>query len=65
MSIPIVALAGEKEQREVKDSVKKMAEINANCKYEIWDKAGHNIPLFFAKKFNALVCLMLKEVEVD
>ncbi len=59
VSIPIVALAGEKEQREVRDSVKKMAEINENCKCEIWDKAGHNIPSFFAKKFNALIRSML------
>ncbi len=27
-----------------------MAEINPNCRCEIWDKAAHNIPPMFAKK---------------
>lgn len=55
VSIPVIALAGEKEQKEVKDSVKKMSEINPNCRYEIWAKAGHNIPPLFAEKFNGLI----------
>ncbi len=59
ISIPVMALAGEKEQKEVQDSVRKMAEINKNCKCEIWSKAGHNIPPLFAKKLNALICSML------
>lgn len=52
---PIVSLAGEKEQKEVIDSVKKMAEMNPHCRYEIWKKAAHNIPPVFAKRFNALI----------
>ena len=56
VSIPVIALAGEKEQAEILNSIKKMAEINANCRFEIWDKAGHNIPPLFAKKFNKLIC---------
>ena len=52
---PIVALAGGKEQKEVIDSVKKMAGINPYCRYEIWEKAAHNIPPVFAKEFNALI----------
>jgi len=59
VSIPVMALAGEKEQKEVHDSIRKMSERNANCRYEIWNKAGHNIPPLFAKKFNELVCSML------
>lgn len=59
VSIPIVALAGEKEPKVIKDSIRKMSEINANCRYEIWNKAGHNIPPRFAKRFNALICSML------
>lgn len=59
VSIPVVALAGEKEQKEVHDSVRKMTEINANCRSEIWDKAAHNIPPLFAGKFNELICSML------
>ena len=56
ISIPVIALAGEKEQDEILNSIKKMAEINENCRFEIWDKAGHNIPPLFAKKFNELIC---------
>ena len=52
---PVVALAGGKEQKEVIDSVKKMAEINPHCRYEIWEKAAHNIPPVFAKEFNSLL----------
>ncbi len=53
--IPVIALAGEKEQDNIINSVKKMAEINKNCKFEIWDKAAHNIPPLFSKKFNKLI----------
>lgn len=60
VTIPVVALAGEKEQKEVHDSIRKMSELNANCKYEIWDKAGHNIPPLFAKRFNELICSMVE-----
>ena len=59
VKIPVIVIAGEKEQVAVHNSIKKMAEINANCKYEIWDKAGHNIPPLFVKRFNALICSML------
>lgn len=58
VTIPVIALAGGKEQKEVQDSVRKMSEINSNCRCEIWDKAGHNIPPFFAKKLNRLICSM-------
>lgn len=54
-TIPIVALAGEKEQKEILDSIRIMSEMNENCKCEIWDKAGHNIPPLFAKRFNILI----------
>ncbi len=60
VSIPVVALAGEKEDLAVRDSVRKMAEINQNCRYEIWRKAAHNIPPMFATKFNMLICSMLQ-----
>lgn len=59
VNIPVVALAGKKEVKEVLDGTKLMAEINKNCRCEIWDKAGHNIPQFFAKRFNQLICTML------
>lgn len=56
VSVPIIALAGGKEQQAVRKSVKKMSELNPNCKYEIWDKAAHNIPPMFAKRFNEVIC---------
>ena len=55
VSFLIIALAGEKEQKDVIDSVKRMAEINPYCRYELWEKAAHNIPPVFAKKFNDLI----------
>lgn len=58
VSVPVIALAGGKEQKEVQDSVRKMSETNPNCRCEIWDRAGHNIPPMFAKRFNAVICSM-------
>lgn len=56
VTIPVIALAGKKEQKAVHDSIRKLSEINANCRFEIWDRAGHNIPPVFAKRFNELIC---------
>ncbi len=53
--IPVIAIAGGKEDAAVRDSVKRLAEINPNCRYEIWEKAAHNIPPLFASRFNALI----------
>ena len=53
--VPVLALAGGKEHLAVQNSVKHMAEINPNCRYQIWDKAKHNIPPVFAKKFNETI----------
>jgi pimeloyl-ACP methyl ester carboxylesterase len=55
VDFPVIALAGEKEQQSVQNSTKKMAEINSNCRYEIWEKAAHNIPPVFSKRFNKLI----------
>lgn len=52
VEIPVLALAGAKEQDFMLESVKKMAEMNKNCTCEIWEKAAHNIPPMFAKRFN-------------
>lgn len=52
VEVPVLALAGAKEQDFVRDSVKKLSEINKNCASEIWEKAAHNIPPMFAKQFN-------------
>ncbi len=55
VTIPVIALAGEREQAWVKDSVRRMAELGHDCKCEIWEKAAHNIPPMFAKRFNRLL----------
>ena len=55
VAFPVIALAGGKEQQSVRESVKKMAEINGNCKYEVWEKAAHNIPPMFSREFNSLI----------
>lgn len=55
VQIPVYALAGEKEQAEVTGSVRAMSEKNPNCKYEIWEKAAHNIPPLFAERLNGLI----------
>ena len=55
IDFPVIALAGEKEQQSVLNSVKRMAEKNNNCRYEIWEKAAHNIPPVFSKLFNKLI----------
>lgn len=59
VDIPVVALAGSKEQAEVRNSVIGMAEKNPRCRYEIWDKAAHNIPPMFSGRFNELICDMI------
>ena len=55
VDFPVIALAGEKEQQSVLNSVKRMAEKNNNCRYEIWEKAAHNIPPMFSRRFNKLI----------
>ena len=55
VNYPVIALAGGKEQQSVLDSVKRMAETNSNCRCEIWEKAAHNIPPMFSKRFNKLI----------
>ena len=53
--IPIMALAGAKEQKSVIDSVKTLGRMNRRCRIEIWDKAAHNIPPVYAKRFIACI----------
>ena len=60
VDFPVIALAGGKEQQSVLDSVKRMAETNSNCRYEIWEKAAHNIPPMFSKRFNNLITEMAR-----
>ena len=55
VDLPVVALCGGKEPEGIKESVKRMSDINPNCRYEIWDKAAHNIPPMFACRLNALL----------
>ncbi len=59
---PVVALAGGLEEDVVKDSIKTLAAQNPNCRYEIWVKAGHNIPPLHYKRFNKLICDTMKKL---
>ena len=61
ITLPMIALAGGKEQTEVTDSVKKLTEMNPECRYEIWEKAAHNIPPLFYKRFNDLLEAFIEE----
>lgn len=55
VKIPVIALAGKKEQEEVRNSVIGLSLMSKSCRHEIWDRAAHNIPPLFAKRFNALL----------
>lgn len=61
VTLPMVALAGEKEPQVMKDSVQALERLNPHCKAEIWEKAGHNIPPLFAKRLNPLICNFMEE----
>lgn len=55
VSIPVIALAGGREQPEIIESVKKMASVNSKCVCQIWSKAAHNIPPLFSTQLNKLI----------
>ncbi len=61
VDIPTMALAGGKEQKEVKDSVSCLQKMNDHCQAEIWQKANHNIPPLFHKQFNELIDAFMSE----
>lgn len=61
VSIPMIALAGGKEPKEVAEGLNKLAELNPNCNSMIWEKAAHNIPPVFYKKFNELLCELIEK----
>lgn len=48
VKVPVLALCGSKEYPVVSDSVKEMASVNSMCKYQIVNKAAHNIPTNFS-----------------
>lgn len=52
---PIMAICGMKETTNMRRSVRELAHQNPNCVYEIWDGAGHNIPLRFAPRLNKTI----------
>jgi pimeloyl-ACP methyl ester carboxylesterase len=55
---PVLALAGGREYAAVTDSVKKLEEINSNCRAEVWEGAKHNIPWAYAERFNETIVKM-------
>ena len=64
VDFPVIALAGGKEQQSVLDSVRRMAETNNNCRYEIWEKAAHNIPPVFSTRFNKLITETARQIPI-
>lgn len=50
--IPMLAIAGAKENGVMQESVWKLQAENPCCTAEIWEGAAHNIPPLFYKKFN-------------
>ncbi len=50
--VPVLAIAGSKENDDIKNSVRRMADTNVFCECQIWEKAGHNIPPVFHRRFN-------------
>lgn len=62
VEIPILAIAGEREADDIKSSVIKMHKENKNCQYEIWEKAAHNIPPVYFKRFNARLMQFIEDV---
>lgn len=60
--IPVLAIAGSKENEDVINSIKQMAEINAMTSYEVWDKANHNIPPVYWKKFNQRIITFIESI---
>ena len=54
-NLPMAAIAGRQEPPIFFDSVRKLSELNENCRCEIWDAAAHNIPFKFPGKFSDLI----------
>ena len=52
VKIPMLAICGEKELREIRDSLKELGKQNPSCKTEVWEKANHDIPMRFADRLN-------------
>ncbi len=61
IDVPIVAVAGAKEDFDMIQSVKQLAEKGKDCKGEIWEGAAHNIPSLFRAKLNERLTKFLNE----
>lgn len=61
VDIPMLALAGEKEPDSMKESVFAIEKLNPRCRAEVWERAAHNIPPLFYKKFNARICEFMQK----
>ena len=55
VTVPVLALAGSKEPKEIILSVKTMGEYNENCEPMVIKGAAHNIPRRFSAEFNRLL----------
>ncbi|MCM1327913.1 MAG: alpha/beta hydrolase [Ruminococcus sp.] len=55
VKIPIMSICGIKEPTDTRKSVRALAQQNQRCTYDMWDGAGHNIPVKFAARLNKTV----------
>lgn len=55
VKIPIMALCGIKEMTDIRKSVRALVQQNQNCTYNMWDGAGHNIPVKYASRLNKVI----------
>lgn len=65
VEVPVVVLAGGKEQARVINSARCLEHMNPNCRVEVWPKAAHNIPPLFRKRFNSLLEEFVDSVSKD
>lgn len=61
LQLPMLLLAGSKENEEIHDSVKLLQKLNPeHCKIQILEKCGHDIPYNRAQQFNTILLDFLK-----
>lgn len=60
-TVPMVALAGEKDFPIMHESIAQLAALNPHCHSEIWQGAAHNIPTAYAERLNALLASLWED----
>lgn len=63
--LPMLALAGELESADVRQTAIELAAMNPNCRHEIWEHAAHNIPPAFSDRLNRTIVKFITETECN